>query len=64
MHAVAPMLPSSSGRSHTWREWFQWKDTEASSMQPTMNTTIKLGVPDLVTNSYFPALAALGLGCF
>ena len=33
-------------------------------MQSTMNTTIKLGVPDLVTNSYFPALAALGLGCF
>ena len=40
------------------------KGTEASSIPPTMNTTIKLGVPDLVTNSYFPALAALGLGCF
>ena len=29
-----------------------------------MHATIKLGVPDLVTNSYFPALAALGLGWF
>ena len=36
------------------------KDTEASSIQSTMNTTITLGVPDLVTNSYIPALAALG----
>ena len=29
-----------------------------------MNRQIKLAIPDLISNSYFPAVAAVELGCF
>src|SRR5690606_27069771 len=31
---------------------------------PTSSPALKLAVPDLISNSYFPAVAAVELGCF